>query len=331
MKATGDCFNSNLLKMYKNTLLIFCFTISFSIVSGVERYAEVITDSVEVQTHIYTTIKGEELGLDIYLPAFDAEEKRATIIYVHGGGFSGGTREAGTDFCTTMSKLGYVAVSMSYRLTRKGTPEGFGCDCPVIDKLSTFSASVSDIQDATFFLIQHREEFGIDPQKIILSGSSAGAEAILNAGYMPPMCYDLPSGPVSYAGLISMAGAIPDTTVIYDESAIPSMFFHGTCDNLVPYATAPHHYCNKNKKGYLILHGSYTLAQKLHELSIPYWLHTTCGGGHEMAGKPMTKYIEDIKTFCYQYVVKGEGEYKTIIIKGDQTKCNYEQFDFCKE
>jgi predicted esterase len=116
---------------------------------------------------------------------------------------------------------------------------------PVSEKLATFDAAVEDIQDATFYLIQNYEYLGIDPQNIILAGSSAGAEAVLITAYSPPVCYDLPSGPVAYAGVIGMAGAIPDTSIIYEESAVPSLFFHGTDDNLVPYATAPHHYCEK--------------------------------------------------------------------------------------
>jgi predicted esterase len=298
-----------------------------------ERYQGVIADSINLETYTYATKDGQNLELDIYLPNEDWVENRAVILYVHGGGFQGGSRNDDNNvmFCKRLAELGYVSVSMSYRLTRKDQPGDFGCDCPVSEKLKTFEAAVEDIRSATFFLIQNREQFRIDPQKIILAGSSAGAEAILLAGYQPPMCYDLPSGPVSYAGLISMAGAIPDTMVIYDESAVPTMFFHGTCDNLVPYATAPHRYCDKKDKGYLILYGSYTLSQKLRELNVPYWLHTTCGAGHEMAGIPMTKYFDEIKEFCYQFIIKKEGEFRNTIVEGDQSKCDFEQFDFCKK
>jgi acetyl esterase/lipase len=320
-----------LFNMIRTLFLIFLMATPYLLISQ-ERYIELITDSVLVETFSYSIKNGKDLELDIYSPFEDMEGNRATIIYVHGGGFQSGSRadKNNITFCKNLAELGYVSVSISYRLTRKDQPRGFGCDCPASKKLKTFAATVEDIQDATYFLIQNRESFGIDPQKIILSGSSAGAEAILNAGYQPPMCYDLPSGPVSYAGLISMAGAIPDTSIIYKETAIPSMFFHGTCDNLVPYASAPHHYCEKDKKGYLILHGSYTLAQKLQGLEVPYWLHTTCGGTHELAGKPMKTYFDDIKQFCYQFIINNNGEFKNTIIQGNQKKCDYKQFKFCE-
>ena len=295
------------------------------------RYQEIIADSVEVSTYTYATKEGEKLNLDVYQAYEDWEENRPIILYVHGGGFSGGTRDGAgiQQFCKRLAQLGYVSVSMSYRLTRKGKPEGFGCDCPAMDKLATFDAAREDIQDASFFLVENRDMFRIDPYRMILAGSSAGAEAILNAGYQPPMCYDLPKGPVSYAGLISMAGAMTDTAYIYDESAIPSLLFHGTCDNLVPYGIAPHHFCDENSKGYLMLYGSYPIAQKLRELDVPYWLHTTCGAGHEINWEPMVEYFDDIKEFCYEYIILGKREFRETVIPGDQTECTYGQFDFC--
>ena len=318
--------------MLQRTVILFCL---FFIASQTfaQRYFESRFDEIEVETYTYATKDGENLDLDIYLPKYDPDFERATIIYVHGGGFVQGNRDSEDiqEFCTRLAGYGYVVSSISYRLTRKGTESGFGCDCPAVDKLNTFQAAVEDVQDATFFLIQNREQFGINPQKIILAGSSAGAEAVLNTAYQPPYCYGLDSGPVSYAGVISMAGAIPDTTVIYDESAIPSMFFHGTNDNLVPYATAPHHYCDIGSPGYLMLNGSYTISQKLDQLQVPYWLHTTCGAGHEMANVPLTDYFNEIVEFCYKFIIEGEKESMQTVISGPQINNDYEQFDFCTE
>ena len=296
-----------------------------------ERYSEVLFDEINKETYTYATKNGENLKLDIYLPVNDSDAERATIIYVHGGGFSSGQRDSEKiqQFCNQLAGYGYVVASISYRLTRKDKESAFGCNCPADEKLNTFIWALQDVQDASFFLIQNREQFGIDPQKIILSGSSAGAEAVLNAAYLPPMCYGLDSGPVSYAGVIGMAGAIPDTVVIYNESAIPSLLFHGTDDNLVPYASAPHHYCKQGDPGYLILNGSYTIAEKLKNLNVPYWLHTTCGGAHELAEKPMTAYFDVITEFCYKFVIKKEKESRQTLVEGSQKNSQFRQFDFC--
>lgn len=317
--------------MYKAFSVIVVVLINSTALFSQDRYSTFWFDEINVETYTYATKDGERLELDIYLPQSDSDFERATVIYVHGGGFSGGKRDSEEikQFCNQMAGYGYVVASISYRLTRKDKEGGFGCNCPADEKLNTFISATQDIQDAAYFLIENREQFGINPQKIILSGSSAGAEAVLNTAYLPPMCYGLDSGPVSFAGVISMAGAIPDTVALYDESAIPSMLFHGTDDNLVPYATAPHHYCKKGEPGYLVLNGSYTIAQKLKQLEVPYWLHTTCGGAHELSNKPMTEYFDEIMEFCFDFVIQDEKESKTTVIEGAQKNISYPQFDFC--
>lgn len=322
------------MKLSKLTLKLVVLLFIFSLkMNAQERYKDEITDSVRMETFTYAFKDGKSIDLDVYSPAFDSKTDRPLFFYVHGGGFSGGKRnEPGVQsFCKKLAQHGYVVSSISYRLTRQGTATAFGCDCPAVDKLNTFNEAVEDLQDATFFMIKNREKMGIDPQKIIISGSSAGAETVLNAAYQPPYCYGLDSGPVSYAAVISMAGAVPDTSRIYKESAIPSLLFHGTCDNLVPYASASHHYCKESQPGYLVLHGSYTIAEKLKKLETPYWLYTYCNAAHEIAGKPMTANFNEIVDFCYSYVVNKGTEQKSTVIKSENKSCEYQTFNFCTE
>lgn len=319
-----------MLKLKMLILLAIIFPVlSFS----QDRYTEPSFDEIEVETLTYATKDGEDLELDIYLPQADAEEERATLIFMHGGGFAGGKRndEKIVDFCSQMANHGYVVASISYRLTRKGKPKGMGCKCPVNEKLNTFYAAVEDLQDATFFLIENRHQFAINPQKIILAGSSAGAESVLNAAYQPPYCYGLDSGPVSFAGVISLSGAIPDTTVLYDESAVPSLLFHGTEDRLVPYASAPHHYCDKEDEGYLILHGSYTISEKLRNLNTPYWLHTSCGAGHEIHSSPLVDYFDTIIEFCNSFVVQSKADQRHTVIQATPNQHTNKTYNFCTE
>lgn len=316
----------------KNILLLVFIFLSTQLLAQT-RYQDPVKDEVLTETFTYASKDGENLDLDVYRPEYDEDFERTTLIYVHGGGFQGGVRnsERIRKFCMKLAERGYVVASVSYRLTRKNEPTGFGCECPATEKLNTFYAAIEDIQDATFFLIQNRESLGIDPQQIILAGSSAGAEAVLNTAYQPPYCYGLDSGPVSFAGVISMAGAIPDTMSIYDESAVPSMLFHGTDDNLVPYGSAAHHYCEKGTPGYLMLHGSYTVSKKLEQLEVPFWLHTTCGGGHELASKPMTSYFDEIVEFCYNFIIRSEKDSKYTVVNANPQKPDYQQFNFCAE
>ena len=314
------------------SLFTITFFLSFFVANSQERYLEEIVDTVDVGTYTYVVKDGEQLNMDIYQPMYDAEFERPVIMYVHGGGFEGGARDEPNiqEFCKRMARRGYVVASVSYRLTRKGTDTGFGCDCPANAKMATYDKVVADLQDATYFLIEQREMLGIDPQKIILSGSDAGAEAVLNTAYTSPTCYDLESGPVAYAGVIAMAGAIPDLNRIYDESAIPSMFFHGTCDDLVPYGTAPHHYCKEDDVGFLVLNGSSAIAEKLQSLDTPYWLYTVCGGDHSVAVSPMIDYFEEIMQFCFDYAINGENNQIHTVVSGAQ-ECDLETSNYCNE
>jgi len=315
-------------------ILFVSFIIGFVSKShGQERYKDEITDSARVETFTYAYKDGKSLDMDVYFPLNDNQTKRSLIFYVHGGGFSGGQRnDPGIQrFCKKLARRGYVVSSISYRLTRQGTATDFGCDCPAADKKITFRKAVEDLQDATFFMIKNRDKMGIDPHAIILSGSSAGAETVLNTAYQPPYCYGLDDGPVSYAGVISMAGAIPDTTKIYKESAVPSLLFHGTCDNLVPYATAPHRYCKEDQPGYLVLHGGYAIAQRLRQVETPFWLYTYCNAAHEIAGKPMTDNFNEIIDFCYSFVIRKGTEQRTTVIKTSNKSCEYQSFNFCTE
>ncbi|MEM8526218.1 MAG: prolyl oligopeptidase family serine peptidase [Bacteroidota bacterium] len=276
--------------------------------SGDYRYERSLFTDIQMNTYTYASKAGKDLKLDVYVAKDDFLKDRPLLLYVHGGGFSGGTRDgkAIQIFARRMASMGYVVVSMSYRLTMKG--KSFSCDQATPNKILTFQKSVEDIWDATNFLMEKSDQIGFNSDQIILAGSSAGAEAILHAAYWKEehMLEESPNLPDSfkYAALISMAGALVDLGLMNEQTAIPSLFFHGTCDNLVPYASAPHHYCNYNDVGYLVLHGGASLANRLEKLKVAHQLITGCNGGHEWAGKPIREYAETIARFIKITVVE---------------------------
>lgn len=299
-----------------------------------QRYLTDVFDSVDTLTMTYIKKDKEDLKLDLYLPNGDTLSKRPLLLYVHGGGFSGGARDERyiKDFCKNIARKGYAVASMSYRLVMKG--QSFSCDQPSPNKIRTFQSVVQDIRDATSFLIQSASRYQLDPQKIVLAGSSAGAEAIVHAAFwkieqLPAGTQALPLG-FKYAGMISMAGAIVDVKLITRSNAIPALFFHGTCDNLVPYATAPHHYCAPGRDGYLILHGAKSMAERLEDLGKPYFLLTSCGGNHSWAGRPLVQEVSSIVDFLYHDVLQQEFRQIHYVVQEDGA-CDYFEspFPFC--
>lgn len=281
----------------KKFLFILLFFLNFS-GSAQQRFTEDIFKLKKTETATYANKDGEALKLDIYQPAKDTMQQRPVIIFMHGGGFSGGTRTnpAEVKFAETAAKKGYVAVQISYRLTRKG--ESFGCDYQASGKIETFKLAAEDFMDAVNFMVKNKEEYRIDSSKIIVGGSSAGAEAVLNAVYNEHlMLKDLSKYKnFDFTGVFSLAGALVDAKYITKENAVPGVFFHGTEDNLVPYATGPHHWCDRNKPGYIILDGSKTITEKLKELNTSYMLYSFKGGKHEHSGMPFD-YLPEVFDF----------------------------------
>src|SRR5690606_8778561 len=139
---------------------------------------EPIFEKVQQQTYTYA----DTLKLDFYDAKEDLLDKRPLLVVVHGGGFSVGQRDNPTEvkFSEAMAKKGYTVASVSYRLTRKGKATGLGCDCPVEDKVETIKMSGEDILKSLHCLKKRNDICKIDFNRVIVIGSSGGAEAVVN-------------------------------------------------------------------------------------------------------------------------------------------------------
>ena len=300
-----------------------------------ERYQDNIFKNVKMKTYAYSEKNNEFLLADVYSYEKDEEKKRPLLIYVHGGGFASGKRDEKkhNEFCKDMAKKGYVTATIDYTLWMKD--KTFSCDQLSSVKIETFKLTANDISRAVNFFIEKKDDFGIDTTKIILLGSSAGAEAILHAAYWSETRKDeegkvLLSEKFRYAGIISMAGAITSLKLINAGNVIPTQLFHGTCDNLVPYSEAPHHYCDMGKPGYLVLYGGYAIAEHLRSLGKSYYLVTACNGGHEWAGRPLYENIPQITDFLYNDVLKRSNRQLHVILPTDRSDCpEYSDLNFC--
>lgn len=175
----------------------------------------------------------QTLKLDLYQPTGDAIKKRPAIVWVHGGGFKNGDRFSGelVDQATTFSKLGFVNVSIDYRLSGGCAP--FTAEC-----IQGIEMAYHDAQAAVRWLRANASTYRIDPDRIAIGGTSAGAITAYNVAYGSDQVGH--SGNPGYSSkvraAVSLSGAA--LTTAPDPGEPPTLDFHGTADSLVPLSWA---------------------------------------------------------------------------------------------
>ncbi len=207
------------------------------------RYRDLVFGSVgksaDIQYGSAPDLQGNQvaLKLDLYQPAGDTNPRRPVIVWVHGGGFSGGDKSDGADWATAFARRGYVAVSLGYRLLATGPCGGSG---PVPDQCYTAAEGAQhDAQAAVRFLRRNASFLRIDPDRIAMAGESAGAVTSLLVGWRrdDPGSSGNPGFPSDIRAAVSVAGGLPLNDYIGAGDA-PAFFFHGTADPTVPYSWA---------------------------------------------------------------------------------------------
>ncbi len=265
------------------------------------------TRKVLMETEIFAVKGADTLRLDRYfLPGMEQEDS-PVVVFVFGGGFRFGERysEMFVPYFEFLARHGCTVASIDYR-TMLGRITFDGRPSPVdfMNILqSAIDTAVVDLYDATRYIAQQREAWGIDPEKIVISGSSAGAITVLQAEYYRcnshSLAARLPEG-FRYAGVISFAGAISDKQKLHWQTLpCPVMLFHGNADGIVPFRKAHLPFLGG-------LWGSETIARNLESLDSPCHFYEIDNAGHEIASLPMTRNLYDIAAFLSRQVIDGK-------------------------
>ena len=162
---------------------------------GVALYAvSKIKPDIRKSTYPFAMKDGTILYMDKYESENWLHRRRPVLIFAYGGSFVRGRRDKPqyVDFMNYFARKGYVAIIIDYRKhlrhiapERKKSTLGFlGALNEAIDFAS------EDFADATAFVIEHADEWGIDADNIIACGSSAGAITVLQTEYA--ICNGLP-------------------------------------------------------------------------------------------------------------------------------------------
>ena len=251
------------LHMLRNAALtLFLFTALFNVYGqsdcGNGRYTDpLFFDSVTVVQGVpYGLNNGvngspQTLLLDVYMPQGDAFADRPVVIVAFGGSFVAGTRQDVADLCVAFAHRGFVAVAPDYRV-------GFFFPTEATTTRAVVR-SMHDLKACARFLrktvAEDNDPYGIDPDRIIMGGVSAGAIGGMHATYLdqsseiPPILYgdtasiggvEGLSGTPGYSSDVlacySFSGAIGDTSWI-SAGDQPLCSLHEVGDAVVPYGT----------------------------------------------------------------------------------------------
>jgi acetyl esterase/lipase len=215
------------------------------------------------------------LLLDVYRPQLACDAPRPTVMYVHGGGFVGGSRRGGNvdTIAQELAARGINLISISYRLQGNNPVNSaefaqFEADFQALNtteppaRVTAFTAAVEDATKALRWAEANAATYCIDPQRFGVWGGSAGAFTVMHVAYTLDE-YAIPRPPVRVA--VDYWGGHFRVTDM--EAGEPPLFvLHGTADSTVPFLRATE------------------LTNQAQRVGVPFTLYSIIGGEHDFNG-----------------------------------------------
>ncbi|MCK0189771.1 alpha/beta hydrolase [Arenibacter sp. F20364] len=227
---------------------------------------------------IYKSIDSTTLKLDIY-HLYDLKKDAPLIVFIHGGAWEKGKKSNVLHYLVSYAQKGYVTATIQYRLSG----------------VAKYPAQLLDVEDAVKWLKFHAKDYNINAQKVALAGGSAGGHLAMQYAYSHSYNKVDSNGiPTNVQAVINIYGPSDLTTEIakkeervhrligkkYEEvpemyrkaspilfvnkNSPPTISFHGTLDELVPY--------RQSKK----------LHETLKTYGVPNYYHELKGWPHSM-------------------------------------------------
>jgi len=191
-----------------------------------------------------------DLLLDVYRPPEGVTSKRLAIIHLFGGGFFVGNKNAGyiINDAKALGNRGYTSISANYRLQSQGK----------------WPAQIHDVKAAIRWTRANAAKLGVDADKIVIAGYSAGgmlslmaagtngkaefegtggtqgvsSEVNASIGVYPLASAESAKGLFPDGQATSEAIAAASPTSYITAKFAPTIFVHGTGDKTVPLASS---------------------------------------------------------------------------------------------
>lgn len=195
---------------------------------------------------VYKRVGDRELSLHLFEPeGFKPTDQRPGYIVIHGGGWGGMTPARMFPFAAHYARLGMVGISVQYRLYNPRT------DTTVFD-------CVKDARSAVRYVRAHARELGIAPDKLVVSGGSAGGHLAAATALFDSIneADEDPTVSCRPDALVLLFPVIDTSAQGYGQAKIgprwqelspvhhvrpglpPTLLFHGTGDTVTPYRGA---------------------------------------------------------------------------------------------
>ena len=164
-----------------------------------------VPDDIDEQLNISYGDAGSDTTLDIFRPE-GSTEPLPTVVWIHGGAWISGDKSNVDPYVKMIASHGYTAVSLNYTVS----PE------------TTYPTAITQLNDALDFLVANASEYGIDPDRFVIAGDSAGANLTSQLALIT-------TNP-EYADLVGVEAALEPAQLravilncgIYDVSEIPN-------------------------------------------------------------------------------------------------------------
>lgn len=215
------------------------------------------------------------LLLDVHQPAGACTTPRPTVMFVHGGGFVGGSRKGGNvdAIAAALAQRGINLLSIDYRLEGNNPVISpafaqFESDYRALNaaqpaaRATAFTAAVEDGLQALKWIEANAGSYCIDPNRLGVWGSSAGAYTVLHIAYALDE-YAI-ARPALRVVVDYWGGLFRDSDL--DAGELPLFVLHGTADPTVPYSEATE------------------LATRAETVGVPLTFYTITGGTHGFDG-----------------------------------------------
>jgi acetyl esterase len=200
------------------------------------------TSSYALENHVYKKTDITPLQLTVRFPeGHDKKtDHRPAIILLHGGGWVSGKPQQMNGQARAFAKLGYVTFTVRYRLINKHKTTVYEC--------------IMDGKSAVRWVRKHATELGIDPEKIVAGGASAGGHIAACTAMVKDYDEDEDKSVSCVPNALLLMSPVLDTTEkgygsgkmtkgkktdlspchLVRKGLPPTIVFHGTADKTVP-------------------------------------------------------------------------------------------------